>query len=209
MYDDFGVASDFDSELSWISYPPNKGFLKEYYENNPKKQAENELFKQKIKITFQYANIYTDSYTPEPLAKLELKPCRKTQTFGHDLDEKNRVDFDPFASEESLAEESSEALSCIDSQVCKQIIGTMYKGCSDDSTEEENQEEVKVSSEEDDGESYVFDSDESETAIKAKKTKKRKRVKAVEQPEEVSGPGIFDRQGYNGRGTAYNADLTG
>ena len=37
MYDDFGVASDFDSELSWISYPPNKGFLREYYENNPRK----------------------------------------------------------------------------------------------------------------------------------------------------------------------------
>ena len=44
MYDDFGVASDFDSELSWISYPPNKGFLREYYENNPRKQAEHELF---------------------------------------------------------------------------------------------------------------------------------------------------------------------
>ena len=52
MYDDFGVESDFDSELSWISYPPNKGFLKEYYENNPRKQAENELFKQKIKVIF-------------------------------------------------------------------------------------------------------------------------------------------------------------
>ena len=37
MYDDFGVASDFDSELSWISYPPNKGSLREYYENNPRK----------------------------------------------------------------------------------------------------------------------------------------------------------------------------
>ena len=52
MYDDFGVCSDFESELSWISYPPNKGFLGDYYENNPVKQAENELFKQKIKIKF-------------------------------------------------------------------------------------------------------------------------------------------------------------
>lgn len=37
MYDDFGVCSDFESELSWISYPPDKGFLKDYYENNPVK----------------------------------------------------------------------------------------------------------------------------------------------------------------------------
>lgn len=52
MYDDFGVDSDFESELSWISYPPKKGFLAEYYEKNPVKQAENELFKQKIKLKF-------------------------------------------------------------------------------------------------------------------------------------------------------------
>ena len=37
MYDDFGVCSDFESECSWISYPPNKGFLGDYYENNPVK----------------------------------------------------------------------------------------------------------------------------------------------------------------------------
>lgn len=52
MYDDFGVCSDFESELSWISYPPDRGFLCDYYENNPVKQAENELFKQKIKVKF-------------------------------------------------------------------------------------------------------------------------------------------------------------
>ena len=145
---------------------------------------------------------------PDPPPKLELRPCRKTQTFPHDLDtEKNKVDRDPFASEESLEEVSSEALSCIDSQVCQNIMGTMYKGCSDDETEVEQEKDAKVSSEEDDGESYVFDSDVSDAGVK--KTKKRKRVQVVEKPAEPGVPGIFDRQGYNGRGTAYNVDLTG
>ena len=135
MYDDFGVESDFDSELSWISYPPNKGFLREYYENNPRKQAEHELFQQKIKITFQYANIYTESYVPEKPPKLDLKPNRKTQTMIDDLGEENRVDYDPFESEETVVEESSEALSCIDSEVCDNIMQVMYKGCSEDSSE--------------------------------------------------------------------------
>lgn len=46
MYDDFGVNSDYESELSWISYPPKQGFTEEeYFRNNPVKQAENELFK--------------------------------------------------------------------------------------------------------------------------------------------------------------------
>ena len=85
MYDDFGVCSDFESELSWISYPPNKGFLREYYENNPVKQAENELFKQKIKIKFQYNNMYKASYEPPPRPKLNLKPAVKTQTDAADL----------------------------------------------------------------------------------------------------------------------------
>ena len=208
MYDDFGVCSDFDSELSWISYPPRQGFLKEYYENNPRKQAENELFKQKIKITFQYANIYTESYTPDPVAKLELKPCRKTQTFGQDLNEKTVVDFDPFASEESLQEQSSDALSCIDSDVCKGIMVKMYAGCSEDETEVEK-EPTKIESAEDDGESYVFDSDESEEMGTKRKTKKRKRTKMAEEPAAPGVPGIFDRKGFNGRGTSHNADLTG
>lgn len=37
LYDDFGVESDFDSADSWISYPPLKGFVGDYYENNPRK----------------------------------------------------------------------------------------------------------------------------------------------------------------------------
>jgi len=78
MYDDFGVCSDYESELSWISYPPDKGFLRDYYENNPVKQAENELFKQKIKIKFQYDNLYRESYTVPPRPKLNLKPSVKT-----------------------------------------------------------------------------------------------------------------------------------
>ena len=49
----------------------------------------------------------------------------------------------------------------------------MYKGCSEDSSEEKS--EVKELSIEDDEESYVLDSDDSEDN-KDKKTKKRKRV---------------------------------
>lgn len=37
MYDNFGVESDFESELSWISYPPNHGFLRDFWEKNPRK----------------------------------------------------------------------------------------------------------------------------------------------------------------------------
>ena len=37
MYEDFGPESDFTSELSWISYPPKHGFIREFWENNPKK----------------------------------------------------------------------------------------------------------------------------------------------------------------------------
>ena len=55
-----------------------------------------------IKITFQYANIYTESYEPEKPPKLELKPNRKTQTVMDDLDEEYRVDYDPFEEEECL-----------------------------------------------------------------------------------------------------------
>jgi hypothetical protein len=37
MYDDFGPESDFDSELSWISYPPKHGFIRDFWLNNPRK----------------------------------------------------------------------------------------------------------------------------------------------------------------------------
>ena len=78
MYDDFGVCSDFESELSWISYPPNKGTMVDYYENNPKKQAETELFRQKIKVKFQFANMYKDSYELPPPPDSPVH--QKTQT---------------------------------------------------------------------------------------------------------------------------------
>ena len=85
MYDDLGVTSDFESELSWICYPPKKGFLAEYYENNPVKQAENELFKQKIKVKFQFNNLYKENFDMPPRPKLNIKPSRKTQTDAADI----------------------------------------------------------------------------------------------------------------------------
>ena len=108
------------------------------------------------------------------------------------MDDESKVDFDPFASEESLQEKSSDALSCIDEEVCKQIMGKMYAGCSDDDTEVEK-EPAKDESGSDDGESYAFDSDESEDAGATKKTKKRKRAKKAEEPAPPEVTGIFDR----------------
>lgn len=150
MYDDFGVASDFESELSWISYPPNKGFLAEYYENNPVKQAENELFKQKIKIKFQYSNIYKDSYELPPKEKYNFKQSRKTQTLAADIsqvvqqldgktDEQVQVnmDFDPFESEEEFVFAESEQLSAIDESICGNIVNKVIKdGFSDFDSDE-------------------------------------------------------------------------
>ena len=143
MYDDFGVCSDFESELSWISYPPDKGFLKDYYENNPVKQAENELFKQKIKIKFQYNNLYRESYDVPPRPKLNLKPSVKTQTMASDVrapetqDESGdkralNLDFDPFESEEEYVIEESEQLSAIDEAICEGLVDrVIYEGFSD------------------------------------------------------------------------------
>jgi len=78
MYDDFGAESDFNSELSWISYPPKQGFLSDFWENNPKKQAENAIFNQKLKMKFQFDNVYVDVYPlPPPKIKV-IKPSRQT-----------------------------------------------------------------------------------------------------------------------------------
>jgi len=52
MYDDFGPESDFESELSWISYPPRHGFIREFWENNPRKMAEGVVFREKIKYKY-------------------------------------------------------------------------------------------------------------------------------------------------------------
>ena len=138
MYDDFGVCSDFESELSWISYPPNKGTMRDYYENNPVKQAENELFKQKIKIKFQYCNLYRESYSLPPKPEPILKPSVKTQTNAADLEPEEilvsgrggtgqqlmtvNLDFDPFESEEEFIIEESEQLSAIDEEVYKGLV---------------------------------------------------------------------------------------
>ena len=78
LYDDFGVESDFDSADSWISYPPKKGFIGDYYENNPRKQAENELFRQKLKNKFNFCNLYEESYPALTREKLKSKPAKKT-----------------------------------------------------------------------------------------------------------------------------------
>lgn len=44
MYHSMAAESDFDSELSWISYPPKHGFIRDFWENNPRKQAECVVF---------------------------------------------------------------------------------------------------------------------------------------------------------------------
>ena len=146
MYDDFGVCSDFDSELSWISYPPDKGFLCDYYENNPVKQAENELFKQKIKIKFQFNNMYKESYDVPPRAKLNLKPAIKTQTLASDIAPEQiavssahvarvrtiDLNFDPFESEEEYVPEESEKLSAIDESIYRNVVDkVIFEGFSD------------------------------------------------------------------------------
>lgn len=82
MYEDFGPESDFESELSWISYPPKQGFLRDFWENNVKKQAENVVFGDKIKYKYQYNNCISEVYPikdPEPRV---VHPSRRTQTFG-------------------------------------------------------------------------------------------------------------------------------
>lgn len=153
MYDDFGVCSDFESELSWVSYPPKQGFLRDFYENNPVKQAENELFKQKIKIKFQYCNLYKDNYTLPPKPEPLLKPSVKTQTNAADLLPEEvmvsegtgkskhiatvNLDFDPFESEEEFVIEQSEQLSAIDAEVYKDILDmVVLQGFSSDSDKE-------------------------------------------------------------------------
>ena len=98
MYDgDFGVASDFNSEFSWISYPPlEEGF----WQNNPYHQAKVALFREKIKSKFNYHNVYSDARLPKPVPEAIKKPSRKTQTFGQCGEADS--DFDPFASDDYL-----------------------------------------------------------------------------------------------------------
>jgi hypothetical protein len=78
MYDDFGPESDFESELSWISYPPKHGFIREFWENNPKKLAECVVFQEKIKYKYQFNNCFAAVYPiPEPKPKI-IRPSRRT-----------------------------------------------------------------------------------------------------------------------------------
>ena len=138
MYDDFGVASDFNSELSWISYPPNQGTLVDYYENNPRKQAENDLFQQKIKMKFHFNNMYRESYDPPPPP--EEPVAQMTQTMAEDF---MKVP-DPFetSSEESFT--SSEALSCIDFFYCEKIMKKATQGVSSDDYSDLRSQEQEV-----------------------------------------------------------------
>jgi hypothetical protein len=78
MYDDFGPESDFESELSWISYPPKHGFIREFWENNPRKLAEGVVFRDKIKYKFKYNNCTLETYpVPVPIPKV-IRPSRRT-----------------------------------------------------------------------------------------------------------------------------------
>jgi hypothetical protein len=51
MYDEdnCAVASDFHTEVSWVSYPPTG---KGYWQNNPPQEAKFALFAEKIKSKF-------------------------------------------------------------------------------------------------------------------------------------------------------------
>lgn len=76
MYDgDFGVCSDFNSECSWISYPPaNEGL----WDNDPFYQAKVGHFREKIKSKFNYKNIITESRPAKQLPKALKLPSRMT-----------------------------------------------------------------------------------------------------------------------------------
>ena len=187
MYDDFGVCSDFESELSWISYPPDKGFLCDYYENNPVKQAENELFKQKIKIKFQFNNMYKESYDVPPRAKLNLKPAIKTQTLASDIAPEQiavssahvarvrtiDLNFDPFESEEEYVPEESEKLSAIDESIYRNVVDkVIFEGFSDLDSDVAIAQEASRMSLEASIASQLHQRDQSK---EEKQTKKRKR----------------------------------
>ena len=221
MYDDFGVCSDFESELSWISYPPDKGFLCDYYENNPVKQAENELFKQKIKIKFQFNNMYKESYDVPPRAKLNLKPAVKTQTLASDIAPEQiavssanveaggarvrtiDLDFDPFESEEEFVPEESEQLSAIDESVYRNVVDkVIFEGFSDlDSDVAIAQEASRMSLEA----SIASQLHQRDASKEEKQTKKRKRDDT--QTDFVVGQILAkqeaqaSRVGLNGRAT--------
>lgn len=215
MYDDFGVCSDFDSELSWISYPPDKGFLCDYYENNPVKQAENELFKQKIKIKFQFNNMYKESYDVPPRAKLNLKPAVKTQTLASDIAPEQiavtsahgartiDLNFDPFESEEEFVPEESEKLSAIDESVYRNVVDkVIFEGFSDLDSDVAIAQEASRMSLEPSVASHLHQKDQSK---EEKQTKKRKRDDT--QTDFVVGQILAkqeaqaSRVGLNGRAT--------
>lgn len=78
MYDTFGPESDFQSELSWVSYPPKHGFIRHFWENNPTKLAEDVVFKEKIKYKYQFNNCRKEVYPViEPTPKV-VHPSRRT-----------------------------------------------------------------------------------------------------------------------------------
>lgn len=130
MYDPFGPESDFDSELSWISYPPRHGFLRDFWEHNPHKMAEDAVFKEKIKYKYQYNNCTKEVYpVPAPVPKTVLQ-AKRTQTFSLQTD----PNFEPFANANQFSESSdSEVMSAIDqgTKLCNFVIG---EGFSSDST---------------------------------------------------------------------------
>jgi hypothetical protein len=122
MYETFGPESDFESEFSWVSYPPKHGFIRHYWEHNPTKLGEDAVFKEKIKYKYQFDNCRKEVYPVlEPVPKV-IKPSRKTQTFGLQTD----PNFDPFATANEVSVTSeSEVLSAYDKglNLCNYVIG--------------------------------------------------------------------------------------
>jgi len=88
LYDDFGVCSDFESQQSWISYPPQEPrIMKDAY-----LMAQASLLSEKIKWKFMYNNVGSDQHPIKHIVpKLDLN-SRKTQTWA------KTIDSDPFES---------------------------------------------------------------------------------------------------------------
>lgn len=63
MYDgDFGVESCFNSEGSWISFPPQNAFMED-----PNNLAKLALFREKIKSKFNFMNVVAEAHPPRPV----------------------------------------------------------------------------------------------------------------------------------------------
>lgn len=74
LHDDFGVEDDFQSQLSWTSYPPQNPDL---VYRNAYYLAKVSFFSQKIKPKFQYNNMGREVYpVVVPTPKASMKGCK-------------------------------------------------------------------------------------------------------------------------------------